>query len=198
MVIKLKHGIEFDEEDLIKLDLITYLFNGGADGQELPCLFNCSYETKTRFDKYTAKEKWANGGFKKWASTDTYKKGTIVAYFYNMRGRTHISYFSAMRDIAPKEIHPKYKSSGWKQIVDIQPKTVDPLKISNGTEPYLEDLYNYFVRFCQSCSVQAAPEPKDHSRVTDDRRNAVGISKPGASQTSQTGIIGPDGEEIIF
>ena len=38
MLVKLKSGIEFDEEDLIKLDLITYLFNGGADRQQLPCL----------------------------------------------------------------------------------------------------------------------------------------------------------------
>ena len=145
MVIKMKHGIEFDEEDLIKLDLITYLFKGGADGSELPCLFNCNYSTKTRFDKYNSQEKWAQGGGIRWTSTERYKKGQVVAYFYNQRGTTYISYFSAMRDIAPGELHPKYKDSPWKQVIDRKPKTVDPLGIANGTETYLEDLYNYFV-----------------------------------------------------
>ena len=203
MLVKLKSGIEFDEEDLIKLDLITYLFNGGADRQQLPCLWNCNYDTKTRFDKYTAEEKWANSGFKKWASTESYKKGTVVAYFYNRRGKTFVSYFSAMRDIGPKEIHPMYKSSPWKMVVDTKPKTVDPLKISNGQETYLKDFYEYFVRFCTSCETGQLPfangaDGQGDTGVTDESRNKIGIARKTQRPGNQTGIIGPDGEEIIF
>jgi hypothetical protein len=200
MVVKLKSGIEFDEEDLIKLDLITYLFSGGADKQQLPCLWNCNYDSKTRFDKYTAEEKWANSGFKKWASTETYKKGTVVAYFYNQRGITHVSYFSAMRDIGPKEVHPMYKSSPWKLVVDTKPRTTDPLGIADGTETYLKDMYEYFVRFCTSCETGEVPDatPAVGEPGEDDARNTIGISRKAQRPGNQTGIIGPDGEEIIF
>jgi len=238
MLVKIKSGIEFDEEDVIKLDLITYLFNGGADHQQLPCLWNCNYDTKTRFDEYSAREKWVNSGAKKWASSETYKKGTVVTYFYHLRGITHQSYFAATRDIGPKEVHPMYKSSPWKMVVDTKPKTVDPLGIADGTETYLKDLYEYFVRYCTSCTVSqvggggngegngggygdgnggegnggSVGEGDTNAQIggshlpylanavtTGNNNGPAGIqpTKP-KRPNSRTGIIGPDGEEIIF
>ena len=146
-----------------------------------------------------------------------------------------------MRDIAPGELHPKYKDSPWKQVIDRKPKTVDPLGIANGTETYLEDLYNYFVRFCTSCTVSqngggGVIDDGNGGTVIGDPdsgggggqgnintnidtyqhgdggastitgtgpgkydRNPTGISKKKTTRSNnRTGIIGPDGEEIIF
>ena len=204
MVVKLKHGIEYDEEDLIKLDLITYLFIGGGDKVALPCLFNCNYETRTKKNTLEGKEAWARQGGNKWASTNSYTKGNIVVYYYNTYGTTKKSYFRATRGIEAGGIHPKYKDSGWKLIVDFKPKTVDPLGISDGTEKYLQVMYEFFVRYCSSCEVGGAAALLDPN--TEGRDNSTGTSYGikrnsnggGSYNSGSSSIIGPDGEEIIF
>jgi hypothetical protein len=195
LLLKMKAGINYDDTDLIKLDLISYLFLGGMNKTALPCLFNCNYETTTKFDKYTAKERWALTGGKRWARSNAYRKGEIVAYYYNTYGQTKRAYFQAIRDVEAEGKHPKYKDSGWKLVSHTMPMTKDPLGIATGEEEYLVKFFEFYRRFCDSCEV--APDTKVGERPTAPKIE-VGITKNVPRGLGGSSIIGPDGEEIIF
>ena len=210
---QMKSGIKWSEEDFLALDLIVYLFLGGADSAALPCLFNCNYQSRNVRETATSLEQWAKGGRKKWASTSTYKRGEIVVYYYNTYGKTKKSFFRATRDIFAGEIHPRYKDSGWSIIVERKAKRVDPLGIADGTETYLQDFFEYYTRFCSNCTVSTlgdvptgpgfARQQYEVGGAQDNvtpKTNSTGIKRSSGKNrgSSNYGFIGPDGEEIIF
>ena len=198
MLVKMRDGITYDQDDMITLDLITYLFIGGGSSEGLPCLFNCNYPNRNSGDKYTSKERWALSGGKRWALNNAYRRGDIVAYYSHVYGTVRRSYFQAIRDIEAKGLHPRYKDSGWKLLREKKVKRVDPLGVASGEENYLVKLFDFYARFCDSCEISvpadeggAGPEPRKD-------RNEVGISRKGSNNISGASFIGPDGEEIIF
>ena len=202
-LVKLRHGIEYDEEDLIKIDLITYLFLGGANRTPLPCLFNCNYTTVRAKTEYSCADSWGRRGGKRWASTDSYSKNDMVIYPYMQMGKPKLAFFRAVKDIQPGGIHPRFKDSGWTLCGSRKFKKTDPLGVASGSETYLTDLFEYFARTCSTCEVEIPAGPEDPGtgetvkRNRPDADNMIKKSMPDGP-SNQTGIIGPDGIEIIF
>jgi hypothetical protein len=198
MLVKMRDGITYDQDDMIMLDLITYLFIGGGSSEGLPCLFNCNYPNRNSGDKYTSKERWALSGGKRWALNHAYRRGDIVAYYSHVYGTVRRSYFQAIRDIQAKGLHPRYKDSGWKLLREKKVKRVDPLGIASGEENYLVKLFDFYARFCDSCEISVPSERGGAEPEPRGGRNEVGISRKGSNNISGASFIGPDGEEIIF
>jgi len=114
-----------------------------------------------------------------------------------------MAFFRAVNDIQPGGVHPRFKDSGWTLCGSRKFKTSDPLGVADGTETYLTDLFEYFARTCSTCEVEIPPASEDPGSGDTVRRNIadpdnmIKKSMPDGP-SNQTGIIGPDGIEIIF
>lgn len=199
MLFRMKSGAYYDDTDILKLSLIAYLFAGGINKSQLPCLFNCNYESADKQRAYSCQQNWAASGARFYNSTDSYQRGDIVVYYYLKGGKVTRNYYVATREIQPIDLQPRYFASGWHRCQDITLRTTDSNNIATGQEEYLQVLWEFMVRFCNECEVNIAPsadninnvDPKTLKNYLDPKTNRTNYS-------SNSGIIGEDGEEIIF
>ena len=156
MMFKLKAGVKVDKTELQKLSMIAYIMLGGAERTDLPCIWNCNYDSRTRQDKRNTNDcnaNWAAQNFRIWNSTDSFSQGQTVAYHFYRNGRLTRGLFVAKRDIFPHEPHPRFPQSGWEVCKDRRLRTKDANGIADGTENYMQTFFEYINRYCQSCSV---------------------------------------------
>jgi hypothetical protein len=201
MMYKLKAGVEVDKTELRKLSLIAYIMLGGAGKNDLPCIWNCNYESRDKIAKNTVDcmQNWASGNFRIWTKTDSYAQGQTVAYHYPKNGRLTRGLFVATRDIIPGGVHPMYADSGWKICQNKRLRTVDPLGIADGTEGYMQVFFEYINRYCQSCSVSVPTGTAPTGYVQDfASRDGMDIPKEKQQNNNPFGILDEDGNEIIF
>lgn len=205
MLFRMKAGAQYTEEDLIKLSLISYLINGGSDFSELPCIFNCNYDSEQRAKTYDGKIQWLNKGARAWNSSDTFAKGDIVIYYYPINGKVNRSLYKAYRDVAPGGIAPRYPQSGWERVTSVRVRTKDTNNIATGEETYLQTFWEYLTRFCTSCEVApnaynpAAREGANNVDPTILKNHLdVKTQRNNYSNNTGSGILGEDGEEIKF
>lgn len=201
LLFKLKSGVECSKEELTKLSLIAYLFAGGLEQTELPCLFNCNYESDSRQLENDCVRNWIANGRKVWNSSDTFVKGDVVVYYYLKHGVVTRAYYTATRTITGLDNHPRYQGSGWHSCKKVQLRTVDRNNIATGEEEYLRVMWEYLTRYCTQCSIST-------NRGTIEEKNTVDPTTPKnyldprveneSFNNSNSGILGEDGEEIIF
>ena len=186
MLFKLRAGVkDHNEQDLIKLTLINYLFNQGVD---LPCLFSCDeYENKTQNIKYREKDcasEWKRFGSQRWTPKSTFKQGDVVRILRNVRGKTTASYFIAKKDVPAQQIRPDQRGINneyWVRCITVRgQKSTTP----NGVT-YLRTLYEFMRKFCENCSIVNLS-----SGATENDTKSPSIDS--------TGLIGDDDSEIIF
>ena len=200
MLFRMKAGAQYEEQDLIKLSLIAYLLNGGADSTDIPCIFNCNYDSAQSKMQFNGRGEWAKRA-RFWASTDTYAPGDIVVYYNHKNGKIKRSLYQAQRTVTPQDLLPPYMNSGWHRVRTVKTRTRDVNGISDGTETYLQTFYEFLTRFCTSCEIgaagsQAAPladnlvDPKIQKNYLDVRVDN--------NNNRPSGILGEDGNEIIF
>tara|TARA_R110002012_G_scaffold31921_3_gene95043 strand:+ start:16394 stop:22669 length:6276 start_codon:yes stop_codon:yes gene_type:complete len=184
MMFRLRSGVEHDKTDLIKLSLITYLFNKGS----LDCLFDCNNYERANLNKTTMKPRnclklWKSSGKKHFAGTSSYKKGELVKYFYISKGGLKFKYFFAGEAWYPGMELPNnrttQKSKLWIECENI--------KAQAGANPenYFQTFYEFMIKFCNSCEVvqpEVIPPP---------------LPTKGVGSIN-TGLIDEEGNEIIF
>jgi hypothetical protein len=200
MLFRMKSGAKYDDTDLLKISLISYLFNGGSDNSQLPCLFNCNYDSAEKNREFNAQEEWARKGARFYNSTDVFNKGDMVMYYYQVNGVTYRNIYIARQSITPLDPHPRYSNSGWERAYTVRTRTKDTNGIATGNENYLTVFWEYMTRFCNGCVVQTQQpsqeennvDPKILKNYLDPKQN------PTPNNKTQSGILGEDGEEIIF
>lgn len=162
MLMRMKTGSHYDETDLLKLSLISYLFNRGTE-QQLDCLFDCNnYQSRVKRDgkvkgfgqrmvPVDCTQKWIAGGKKHFAASSNYSKGQVVRYVRMKSRKLVASYFIARRDWHPGDEIPETNRSKtsriWEPCVNV--------KYQEGTNPenYMQTFIDFMVRHCQSCQV---------------------------------------------
>lgn len=209
LLFKLKSGVECSNEELTKLSLIAYLFAGGLERTLLPCLFNCNYDSQTKLKQNNCIANWVAGGARKWNGTDTFRVGDSVLHHHLRNGVVTRSYYYATREIGPTDPHPRYPGSGWKRCQDVTIRKADGNGIADGTENYLTVMYEYLTRYCTSCQVGTNKSNASYSNQGDtveiqndvDTQSMTGYLNPKINKENKnfgSGLIGEDGEEIIF
>ena len=200
MLFRMKAGAQYSDEDLIKLSLIAYLLNGGADFSDLPCIFNCNYDSLQRSEAFDGREAWANKGAKFWASTDTYAHGDIVIYYNYNNGKVKRSMYQAARTVTPQDLRPPYSNSGWHRVKSVRVRTQDTNGIASGEETYLQTFWEFLTRFCTSCEVSPNNSRRDARNDVDPTilKNHLDPKVERNINTKPSGILGEDGDEIIF
>lgn len=199
MLFRMKSGAYYDDTDILKLSLIAYLFAGGINKSQLPCLFNCNYESAEKSRAYSCKQNWAASGARFYNSTDSYQRGDIAVYYYLKGGKVTRNYYVATREIQPIDLHPRYPASGWHRCIDVSLRTKDGNNIATGEEEYLQVMWEFMTRFCNECEVTSIPQPQDVNNV--DPKSMKNYLDPKTTRTnysSNSGIIGENGDEIIF
>ena len=201
MLFKMKAGVDYDDNDLLKMSLVSYLLNGGLYNDDLPCLFNCNgYDSKQKNEVFDAKEAWVKGGARFWNSTDTFKRNEVVIYYYPINGVMTRNIYQASREITPLDKAPRYPGSGWHRLKTVTVRTKDSNGIATGNEEYLTTFIEYMRRFCQSCEIEQRRDPEDVNNV--DPRNLPNYLDPkvndNTTNRNPSGILGEDGDEIIF
>mgnify|MGYP003144468499 CR=1 FL=1 len=201
MLFKMKAGVDYDDNDLLKMSLVSYLLNGGLYNDDLPCLFNCNgYDSKQRNEVFDAKEAWVKGGARFWNSTDTFKRNEVVVYYYPINGVMTRNIYQASREITPLDKAPRYPGSGWHRLKTVTVRTKDSNGIATGNEEYLTTFIEYMRRFCQSCEIEQRRDPEDVNNV--DPQNLPNYLDPkvndNTTNRNPSGILGEDGDEIIF
>ena len=200
---KLRSGIEYDKTDLLKMSLISYLFMGGTEKTDLPCLWNCNEFGETEKNRERdCVALWNSGGGRFWIRTEFYIKGTTVAYLYTIRGKVKRGYFKATKDIVSNGTSPRTPGSGWGRCTDIRVRTKTANGISDGTEDYLKIMWEYMTRFCTNCSITDSNEIGYPYTIPDSEEDSDETLQSGLPiktiTNNPTGILGADGEEIIF
>lgn len=207
LLFKLKAGVDCSEEELTKLSLIAYLFSGGLEKTLLPCLFNCNYESRTKLRETNCVQKWVAGGARVWNGVDTFQKGDYCVYYYTKNGVVTRAFYEATRDIEVRGLQPRYAQSGWHRCQDVKLRKADRNGIADGTENYLTVMYEYLTRYCTSCQIGGATQrdiAETQAINNVDLPNPEGYLPPKKSADQRnnfnngSGILGEDGEEIIF
>ena len=181
--------------------MIAYLFAGGLEKSLLPCLFNCNYESRSTLRFNDCLANWANSGARVWNSEDTYQQGETVVYYYIKRGVVTRAFYTAQRDITTVDLHPRYQQSGWHRCQDVTMRRADRNGIADGTEEYLLVLWEYLTRYCTSCQISRAPQEtvEDINDVDPETaKNFIDVRGQRPNNNLSSGILGEDGEEIIF
>ena len=200
LMFKMKAGADYEDVDLLKLSLVSYLLNGGSDFADLPCLFNCNYDSAQKNEVVDVKEEWANGGGRFWNSTDTFQRNMVVLYFYPVNGVMTRNYYRATRTITPLDLAPRYEQSGWHRIRNVKVRTADTNGIATGEERYLQTFVEFMTRHCQSCQVKPRPASEEENLV-DPTLLPNSLDPKTTTKTirkNPSGILGEDGDEIIF
>lgn len=199
MMFRMKQGAYYDDTDILKLSLIAYLFNGGLNKVQLPCLFNCNYETDAQNKIFSCQDQWIAGGARFYNSQDVFKKGDIIIYYYMQGRKVTRNYYIATREIQPIDLHPRYASSGWHRCSSVTLRTADKNNIADGTEEYLQVMWEFVTRFCNDCSIATYAVPEEDENNVDPTilKNYLD-PKTTNNRPNNSGILGEDGEEIIF
>lgn len=200
LLFRMKSGAYYDDTDVLKLSLIAYLFAGGLNKVDLPCLFNCNYDSADKARAYSCSQQWAAKGARYYNSTDTYSRGDIVMYYYLQGGKVTRNYYTATRDINPIDLQPRYFGSGWHRCQDITLRTADKNNIATGNEEYLQVFWEFMTRFCNECEVGTISEQLEDINNVDPTvlKNYLDPKTNKNNSSNNSGIIGEDGEEIIF
>ena len=200
MLFRMKSGAYYDDTDVLKLSLIAYLFAGGLNKTELPCLFNCNYDSADKAKAYSCSQQWAAAGSRYYNSTDSYSRGDIVMYYYLKGGKVTRNYYTATRDIQPIDLQPRYFGSGWHRCQDITLRTADKNNIATGDEEYLQVFWEFMTRFCNECEIGTIAEQLEDVNNVDPTvlKNYLDPKTNNNNLSNNSGIIGEDGEEIIF
>ena len=199
MMFRMKQGAYYDDTDILKLSLISYLFAGGLNNSQISCLFNCNYDSADKARAFSCATQWADGGGKFFNSTDTYNKGDIVLYYYKEGNQVTRNYYIATREITPLAVHPRFPGSGWDRCQDVKLRTADRNGIATGEEEYLQVFWEYLTRFCTQCEVVSVGTGAEDVNNVDPKvlKNYIDPKTRNNNPTG-SGIIGEDGEEIIF
>lgn len=185
MMFRLRSGVEFDKTDLIKLSLITYLFNKGA----LDCIYDCNNYVEVPGKKPDMRTRdctanWKTTGKKHFTGTSSYKKGDLVKYYYIKNGGLKFKYFYAGKDWIPGLDFPNNRTSKqnktWLECTNVRAQSG-----GNPEENYFQTFYEFMIRFCTSCEVVTVKE-----ELPPPPTKGLG--------SINTGIVDEDGNEIIF
>tara|TARA_R110002050_G_scaffold118549_3_gene236009 strand:- start:3492 stop:4025 length:534 start_codon:yes stop_codon:yes gene_type:complete len=176
---------------------------GGTEKTDLPCLWNCNEFGETEKNRERdCVALWNSGGGRFWIRTEFYIKGTTVAYLYTIRGKVKRGYFKATKDIVSNGTSPRTPGSGWGRCTDIRVRTKTANGISDGTEDYLKIMWEYMTRFCTNCSITDSNEIGYPYTIPDSEEDSDETLQSGLPiktiTNNPTGILGADGEEIIF
>ena len=181
LLFKLRSGVKYDRTDLIKLELINYLFNNAMVN---PCMSTCESTQDARaldkgINRNSCRDTWSRTGKEYWAKSSTYAKGTVVALIYNVLGTIRRRYFRATRNVNAGELRPdasvgNLKTTGWTPCVEFR-----GVKSQTGEEPYAFKLYEFMIKYCEQCNVysQAAADKKAKGGTTRavDRKELSGL-----------------------
>ena len=189
---KLRAGIEHDRTDLIKLELINYLFNNAMGNS---CMSDCDVvdDTGARalgINKLSVKERWRRGGRQKWAASSTYSKGDIVAVERLENGIRKRRYYMAVSNVGAGSPMPGQSQQGgvsWELAIDVRGKTATG--VHSGAQ-YVFKLYEFMNKFCQNCSIVNTPADTIYDPTADIPEDGGGIDKSG------TGLIDENGNVI--
>jgi hypothetical protein len=199
MLFRMKSGAYYDDTDVLKLSLIAYLLGGGLNNTELSCIFNCNYESADKAKAYSCGDVWVAGGTKYYNSTDSYNRGDVILYYYKKGSKVTRAFYTAVRDVTPFDVAPRFPNSGWTRCQDIKLRTADRNGIATGDEEYLQVFWEFLTRFCNECQVVATPVAEDQNNVDPKvLKNYLDPKTTNTNISNQSGIIGEDGEEIIF
>lgn len=200
MLFKMSVGVDYDEEDLMKLSMVAYLLNGGADHSTLTCIFNCNYDSEQKSQELDCRSEWIKSGARFWNSTDTFARGTTVMHFIQENGIVTQNLYVAQNNIQPGGLLPQFMNSGWHRCTSVRVRTTDTNNIATGTEQYLQVFWEYITRFCSSCEVGTKPAAPEEQNVVDPKIFKDYLDpKPSNNDTGTgSGILGEDGDEIIF
>ncbi len=200
LLFRMKSGAYYDDTDVLKLSLIAYLFAGGLNKTELPCLFNCNYDSADKSRVYDCAQAWAASGGKAYNSTDVYNQGDVVLYYHQIGGKVTRNFYTATRTVTPQDLAPRYFGSGWHRCQDVSVRKADRNNIATGNEEYLQVMWEFMTRFCNQCSISTIPSTPDENNV-DPRvlKNYIDPTpRQNPNSSSNSGILGEDGEEIVF
>lgn len=199
MLFRMKSGAYYDDTDVLKLSLIAYLLSGGLNKTELSCIFNCNYESADKARAYSCGDVWVAGGAKYYNSTDSYNRGDVIMYYYKKGSKVTRSFYTAVRDVSPFDVAPRFPNSGWTRCQDIKLRTADRNGIATGEEEYLQVFWEFLTRFCNDCSITTYPVVEDENNVDPTiLKNYLDPKTTNTNISNQSGIVGEDGEEIIF
>jgi hypothetical protein len=200
LLFKIKAGVECSKEDITKLSLVSYLFMGGTERGDLPCLWNCNYDSKDKAKANNCVSNWVSKGAKVYNGIDSYKKGDTVLYYYLNNGRVKRSYYAAHIDIVPGGLHPRYPQSGFHRCKDISVRTSDVHGIATGKENYLQVMWEFLTRYCTSCDIgDTSISTPDIINNVDPKNLPSSLPLPTTTKSNNpSGILGEDGDEIIF
>lgn len=199
MLFRMKSGAYYDDTDVLKLSLIAYLLGGGLNKTELSCIFNCNYESADKAKAYSCGDVWVAGGTKYYNSTDSYNRGDVILYYYKKGSKVTRAFYTAVRDVTPFDVAPRFPNSGWTRCQDVKLRTADRNGIATGDEEYLQVFWEFLTRFCNECQVVATPVAEDQNNVDPKvLKNYLNPKTTNTNTSNPSGILGEDGEEIIF
>jgi len=190
LLFKIRSGVKHDRTDLIKLEMINYLFNNSIN---LTCINSCD---DTRDPKALAKginkiscvDNWKRGNKQVWTPTSTYAKGTVVAVIYNEVGVRKKRYYRAVDNVSAGDVRPdstisNINVSKWAPCVDTRGKMAP----AGQERPYVYTFFEFMTKYCEQCSIYSDP--------TQGRTPAKQKSRqPTVNQTS--GLVDENGNEI--
>lgn len=189
LLFKLRSGVKYDRTDLIKLELINYLFNNSMVN---PCMSTCEATQDQRaldkgINRTPCRESWARTGKEYWAKSSTYSKGTVVALLENVLGTIRRRYFRATRNVNAGELRPdasvgNLKTTGWTPCVEFR-----GVKSQTGEEPYAFKLYEFMIKYCEQCSIYSEASASKKQRGSTTR---------AAERTETSGLIDNEGNVI--
>jgi len=190
LLFKLRSGVKMDRTDLIKLELINYLFNNAINE---PCMANCDDTEDPKaiakgIKKPSCNERWKSGGFEVWTPTSTYGKGVTVAVIRYEAGQLKRRFYTSTAAIGSGDVPPRTAISNTKVSKWTPCKTVRGKSSNNPGEPaYITKLYEFMAKFCEQCSVYKVAEDADAD--TSAKRDIQKDSSP-------SGLVDENGNEI--
>ena len=189
LLFKLRSGVKYDRTDLIKLELINYLFNNAMVN---PCMSTCESTQDARaldkgINRNSCRDTWSRTGKEYWAKSSTYAKGTVVALIYNVLGTIRRRYFRATRNVNAGELRPdasvgNLKTTGWTPCVEFR-----GVKSQTGEEPYAFKLYEFMIKYCEQCNV--------YSQAAADKKAKGGTTR-AAERKELSGLLDNEGNVI--
>ena len=190
LLFKIRSGVKHDRTDLIKLEMINYLFNNSIN---LTCINSCD---DTRDPKALAKginkiscvDNWKRGNKQVWTPTSTYAKGTVVAVIYNEVGVRKKRYYRAVDNVSAGDVRPdstisNINVSKWAPCVDTRGKMAP----AGQERPYVYTFFEFMTKYCEQCSIYSDPTQGETPAKQKSRQ-------PTVNQTS--GLVDENGNEI--
>ena len=191
LLFKIRSGVKTDRTDLIKLELINYLFNNAINEA---CMSDCTETTDEKaiakgINKPACADRWKSGGSEVWTPTSTYGRGITVAVIRYEAGKLKRRFYTSTAPVGSGDISPttaiaNTNVSKWTPCITVRGK------ISNnpGEPAYIHKLYEFMAKFCEQCSVYTTTEGEgiaDASAQRDIQTNS-----------SPSGLVDENGNEI--